>query len=114
MNRDNRAVTTIIVIALLILAANMTTGCATVMKEVTGPDGYGYKERIRAFGGGNIEKAAQSFGGTLKVFNPDGSPLVEVIMQSEMESEGMTSDMEAILAGMGFLIKMGTIMVPVP
>lgn len=71
--------------------------CATIETTITGP-GYKYKERITAIGGGSIEKASQSLGGKLKVYNEDGSPLVDVELQSNQDAEGMTSDMEAILA----------------
>ncbi len=104
----------IFIATLLAIVITFLGGCATVTKKVTGPNGYGYTESITAFGGGNIEKAAQSFGGTLKVYNPDGTPLVDVVLKSEQESEGMTRDIQAILAGMEFFKTLGTMMAPVP
>lgn len=81
-------------------------GCATVETTITGP-GYRYVERIRAIGGGNIEKVSKTLGGTLKVFNEDGTPLVDVELDSVQETEGMTSDMEAILTGLRMLGSLG-------
>jgi starvation-inducible outer membrane lipoprotein len=81
----------------------LLAGCATVSKTVKGPEGYKYIESITAVGGGNIEKATQSFGGTLKVYNEDGSVRVEVELDSAQEGEGTTSDAEAILAVVNLL-----------
>lgn len=79
------------------------SGCATIETTVTGPGGYKYKERITAIGGASIEKAAQSLGGSLKVYNEDGSPFIEVELDSTQETEGVKGDMEAILAGLRLL-----------
>lgn len=108
------AVITLIIIALLILAANMITGCVTFEHELTGPEGYTFRESGTAWGGGSIEKLNQGVGATMKLYNKDGSLRAEVTLESSQEAEGMTSDMEAILAGISFFKMMGTMMVPVP
>lgn len=86
-------------------------GCATIETTVTGPGGYKYKERITAIGGASIEKASQSLGGRLRVFNENGSPLIEVELDSVQEAEGVKSEMDAILAGLKLL---GSLALPVP
>lgn len=95
----------------LIMATVLLGGCATIIKEVKGPGGYKYTESIKAIGGGNIKRAAQSFGGTLKVHNPDGSLHIEVKLDSEQEGEDVSSDTEAILAGLALF---GRLSLPVP
>lgn len=82
--------------------------CASVTKTVTGPGGYKYTEKIMAIGGGNIDKATQSFGGTLKAYNPDGTMAIEVTLDSDQISEGTTSDAE-ILKGVLALVSRLTI-----
>lgn len=94
-------------IAILIM---FLPGCATIETTITGP-GYKYKERITAIGGGSIEKASQSLGGKLKVYKEDGTPLVDVELDSTQQAEGVVSDMEAILAGLRLL---GSLALPVP
>jgi uncharacterized protein YceK len=102
---------TAIAFATFVLILTILSGCATVTKTVTGPDGYGYTESITAFGKGSIKEATQSFGGTLKVYNPDGTPLVDVTLDSEQWGEGVASDNQAILAGLRLL---GSLTLPAP
>ena len=97
-----------IIVALCIIGLS---GCASVTKTVTGPGGYKYQESITAFGGGSIEKATQTFGGTLKVYNVDGTPQVEVALDSAQKGEGLTSD-PAVLKQLVLL--MGQIMANTP
>jgi len=87
------------VTVLLIIIINSITGCVTTKTVVTGPNNYRLEQSIKAFGGGNIEKAAQQLGGTLKVYNLDGTPLVDVDLNTGQEAEGMTSDIQVLLKG---------------
>ena len=83
----------------LIVLVLFASGCATVSKTVTGPGGYKYEERIRAIGGSSIEKATQTFGGTLEVYGEDGKLAVKASLDSQQKSEGVTSDAQAIFEG---------------
>ena len=90
-------------IAALCIAALTLSGCATVQKTVTGPGGYKYTESITAIGGSSIEKATQTFGGTLEVFGEDGKPRVKATLDSAQEGEGIAGDPEALGKALLFL-----------
>lgn len=94
---------------LALAIAALFCGCAHMVNKATGPHGYEYKTSITAIGGGSIERAIQSMGGTLKVYGEDGKPLVDVEIDSSQDAEGMTSDAQAILAGLKLL---GSLAVP--
>lgn len=84
---------------IILCACFLLVGCAHVGNSITTPEGWKYKESITAIGGGNIEKASQSLGGTVKLYNPDGSLRAEVTLDSNQDATGMQSDAEALKAG---------------
>ena len=88
-------------IAALCIAALTLGGCASVSKTVTGPGGYEYKESIIAIF--SVEKAANTFGGTLEVYGEDGKPLVKATLDSQQVSEGVTSDAPSTFEGLKLL-----------
>lgn len=96
-------------IAVIVLLLTLT-GCVTIGRKITGesPTGekYEYKTSITAFGGGSVEKAAQAMRGEMKIFYSDGTPKVEVSLDSTQEGTGMSSNPEALLAGVELLGRM--------
>lgn len=83
-------------ITALCIAALTLGGCATVSKSVTGPGGYKYTESITAIGGSSIDKATQTFGGTLEVYGEDGTPRVRASLDSAQEGAGLMGDPAAL------------------
>lgn len=83
------------------------TGCVTVDRTITGesPTGekYKYKASVTAFGGGGIEKASNAMDGEMKVFHPDGTPKIEVSIDATQKGSGLSSDSDALLAGIELL-----------
>lgn len=103
MNEDNwkfalaRIAGGLLFFAAVVLIAQILSGCATVTKTVTGPDGYSYTESITAIGGASIEKATQSFGGMLEVTEPNGKH-IKVVLDSDQASTNTSSNADVLLA----------------
>lgn len=91
-----RTLAAIVVIHMIALSGCLM-GCATITKEVTGPDGYGYTESITAIGGASIEQATQSFGGTMEVQTPDGK-IIKVTLDSDASSTNTSSNSDVFMA----------------
>lgn len=96
-----------VAIAILVLTL---AGCVTVGRTITGesPTGekYKYKASVTAFGGGGVEKASNAMVGKMKIFHPDGTPKIEVSIDAAQEGAGLSSNPEALLAGIELIGRM--------
>lgn len=87
----------VLLVVFLVIIAWAFTGCATIRKTVTGPDGYSYTESITAIGGASIEEATQSFGGMLEVTEPNGRH-IKVVLDSDASSTNTSGNADVLLA----------------